>query len=260
MVNWIMKNLRVRSRKHAVSLCDALLNDKLIVPVTTTADVTKFGDSSTVLYKFSETLSSVSDSSLLPSESQKLDRVSVKNFTFLRVLGVGGFGSVYLAQKKDDERLYAIKAIRKSRFRNQKEIESLILESEVLRNDHPYLLHLYWAFTSKDFIYLGVLMLSLPLSLSSFFSRSFTLSSLSFLCFHLSFLVSFGLYGWRRSLSSSPKPQNRSLSLSLTYFLFFSLLFVLTLLQRLFKRDSEVYGCANPLRAGTPACVWHHLP
>ena len=151
MVDWIIKNLRVRSRAHAVKLCVRLKSDKLIEGVNTSAEG-EFVDGSKELYRFVGVLEGQVH---LPCDrSGPTDDVSVESFDFSMVLGVGGFGTVYLAKKKDDERFYAIKAIRKSRFRSHKEIESLILESEVLRNDHPYLLHLYWAFTSKDFIYL----------------------------------------------------------------------------------------------------------
>eukprot|EP00009_Paramoeba_aestuarina_P010104 CAMPEP_0201526494 /NCGR_PEP_ID=MMETSP0161_2-20130828/31983_1 /ASSEMBLY_ACC=CAM_ASM_000251 /TAXON_ID=180227 /ORGANISM="Neoparamoeba aestuarina, Strain SoJaBio B1-5/56/2" /LENGTH=729 /DNA_ID=CAMNT_0047926913 /DNA_START=101 /DNA_END=2290 /DNA_ORIENTATION=+ len=151
IVDWIIKNLRVRSRSHAVKLSEKLLKDNFIAPVAGNVDA-PFQDSSKELYKFCGMPENMSLH--LTKQQVPDDDIGVESFDFNLVLGVGGFGTVYLAKKKDDERYYAIKAIRKSRFRSHKEIESLILESEVLRNDHPYLLHLYWAFTSKDFIYL----------------------------------------------------------------------------------------------------------
>ena len=261
MVNWIMKNLRVRSRNHSISLCDALLKDKLIVSVTNAVDPAKFSDTSTALYKFSEAPASMCDSSLLPSESQIQERVNVKSFSFLRVLGVGGFGSVYLAQKKDDERLYAIKAIRKSRFRNQKEIESLILESEVLRNDHPYLLHLYWAFTSKDFIYLGALSLS-QLFLYSLFWFCFDMSPALFYYLYLSALDYMGggdlFHHLQNHKTGPPSLPPSLLKHSQTYAL--SSFLSPSPSRRLSTSHGQVHGRTDPAGPGAPPRMRHYLP
>ena len=39
--------------------------------------------------------------------------ISLKDFHFLMVIGRGAFGKVFLATLKDEEQLYAVKAIRK---------------------------------------------------------------------------------------------------------------------------------------------------
>ena len=152
LIDWVLKYMRVRSRPDALKVANKLVAEDFIYNVKKKENV--LVDSPKELYRFrikKKSFNGVSQGTLMQDEG---DYVSVEDFQFKQVLGVGGFGTVYLAKKKDNERHYAIKSIRKARFRSQKDIDSLLLESEVLRNDHPYLLHLYWAFTNKDYIYL----------------------------------------------------------------------------------------------------------
>eukprot|EP00211_Chloroparvula_japonica_P003490 CAMPEP_0119127646 /NCGR_PEP_ID=MMETSP1310-20130426/6115_1 /TAXON_ID=464262 /ORGANISM="Genus nov. species nov., Strain RCC2339" /LENGTH=740 /DNA_ID=CAMNT_0007117923 /DNA_START=94 /DNA_END=2313 /DNA_ORIENTATION=- len=171
LVDWVLKHMRVRSRGDACKIAERLMGEgylELVHPRKKTGG--EFVDGSKDLYrlrvqgKADGSVTRVASGVSLEDSERRKDAgsggyqedqyVTVEDFSFKQVLGVGGFGTVYLSQKKDNERFYAIKAIRKARFRTQKDIDSLLLESEVLRNDHPYLLHLYWAFTNSEFIYL----------------------------------------------------------------------------------------------------------
>ena len=41
------------------------------------------------------------------------DQAKISDFNILSVLGAGTFGKVYLVQKKDNEKVYAMKTLRK---------------------------------------------------------------------------------------------------------------------------------------------------
>ena len=40
-------------------------------------------------------------------------KAKISDFNILSVLGAGAFGKVYLVQKKDDQKVYAMKTLRK---------------------------------------------------------------------------------------------------------------------------------------------------
>ena len=58
----------------------------------------------------SQGLSQTSESSALQIFG---DRVTVDDFSLLKVVGRGSFGKVYMAKKKDDGQIYAMKTLKK---------------------------------------------------------------------------------------------------------------------------------------------------
>ena len=68
-------------------------------------------------------------------------KLKLEDFKFLKVIGRGAFGKVFLAQKKGSEKLYAVKSIRKDIIlKHDLSIESHILEKDImLACDHPFL-------------------------------------------------------------------------------------------------------------------------
>ena len=69
-------------------------------------------------------------------------------------LGEGSFGKVVLVRKKDNGELYALKFIDKKRIRNERELESIMSESEVLQKiEHPYIMRMYGAFQDSERFY-----------------------------------------------------------------------------------------------------------
>jgi serine/threonine protein kinase len=86
-------------------------------------------------------------------------RVGASHFESLRVLGIGGSGTVTLARKKggiDDGRLYAIKALQKASITEDEVIEHTMTERRVLEavRQHPFLSTLHYAFQTDSKLYL----------------------------------------------------------------------------------------------------------
>jgi len=80
------------------------------------------------------------------------------DFEFLKCIGKGTFGRVYLVRKQDDpdQRLLAMKVLRKSRIADsRRRAEYIITERKVLRTaNHPFVARLRYAFQSPSRLYL----------------------------------------------------------------------------------------------------------
>ena len=58
--------------------------------------------------------------------------VSLKDFTLLRGLGKGSFGTVLLVRKIDSGRVYAMKVIKKKKLRNKTQVQRTLTERAIL--------------------------------------------------------------------------------------------------------------------------------
>jgi ribosomal protein S6 kinase alpha-5 len=77
--------------------------------------------------------------------------VDPSNFDFLRVLGKGGFATVFLVRKKggaDDGRLYAMKVSEKAWIIKNNFVKETMTERRILATirDHPFVINLHYAF------------------------------------------------------------------------------------------------------------------
>jgi len=78
---------------------------------------------------------------------RKLADPTFKDFEMVMVLGRGAFGKVFLARLKTNNTFYAVKSIRKDILIEMDQIESTILEKDImLEADHPFLV-------GMDFMY-----------------------------------------------------------------------------------------------------------
>lgn len=77
-------------------------------------------------------------------------------FKPIKKIGKGNFASVYLAERKEDGRMVAVKAFSKElTFSQEKGKESLINEIKLLRKlNHPHVLKLHAVFESENSIYM----------------------------------------------------------------------------------------------------------
>jgi serine/threonine protein kinase len=90
---------------------------------------------------------------------ESLTGVDISQFDLLRVLGTGGFATVYLVRKKggaDDGRLYAMKVLEKSWIIQEDVTECAMTERRVLEavRHHPFLITLHYAFQTDSKLYL----------------------------------------------------------------------------------------------------------
>jgi len=69
------------------------------------------------------------------------------------VVGEGSTGRIYIARKKDNKRMYAVKAMDKRSLAEEGELETLLSEKTILQNDSPFLIHLHYAFQSSSHLF-----------------------------------------------------------------------------------------------------------
>jgi len=77
------------------------------------------------------------------------------DFRFLRVLGKGSFGKVVLAQLRESNNFYAVKALRKDVVLQDDDIECTLIERKVLALGvkHPFLCHLFCTFQTDSHMF-----------------------------------------------------------------------------------------------------------
>lgn len=85
-------------------------------------------------------------------ESQK--QITFEDFNFLMVIGRGTFGKVFLAELKENKKLYAIKSIRKDILIQYEQVDNTILEKDIMFEcDHPFLVGMEYLFQNDMRLY-----------------------------------------------------------------------------------------------------------
>ncbi|RUO96241.1 kinase-like domain-containing protein, partial [Jimgerdemannia flammicorona] len=81
--------------------------------------------------------------------------LTVDAFDLLKVIGKGSFGKVYQVRKKDTNRIYAMKVIRKAHIISRSEVTHTLAERTVLAQiNNPFIVPLKFSFQSPDKLYL----------------------------------------------------------------------------------------------------------
>jgi serum/glucocorticoid-regulated kinase 2 len=88
-----------------------------------------------------------------PSRSEPL---TIESFELLKVIGKGSFGKVMQVRKKDTQRIYALKTIRKAHIASRPgEITHILAERTVLALvNNPFIVPLKFSFQTPDKLYL----------------------------------------------------------------------------------------------------------
>ncbi|ORX91060.1 serine/threonine protein kinase 15 [Basidiobolus meristosporus CBS 931.73] len=80
---------------------------------------------------------------------------SIKDFEILKPISRGAFGKVYLAKKRTTHDLYAIKILKKSDMVRKNMVSQVMAERRVMSlAKTPFVVKLYYAFQSTDYLYL----------------------------------------------------------------------------------------------------------
>lgn len=80
--------------------------------------------------------------------------VEITDFDIRAMIGEGGFGKVYMVQKRDTNRLYAMKQLRKIDLLQHKQIESTLIEKKILEGlNNPFLVSTEYVITTEHKVF-----------------------------------------------------------------------------------------------------------
>lgn len=81
--------------------------------------------------------------------------VNLDSFEIIKEVGSGSFGKVFMVQKKDTKKIYALKAIKTCQLNDENQLQYALTESEILKKTHhAYIVNLHYAFQTEEYYYL----------------------------------------------------------------------------------------------------------
>jgi serum/glucocorticoid-regulated kinase 2 len=84
---------------------------------------------------------------IVADQQKRTGKVSNDDFTLLQVIGTGSYGKVLLVKKKETGKLYAMKVLKKSYLKKQKQIEHTMDERKILEKiNSPFIIKLNYAY------------------------------------------------------------------------------------------------------------------
>ena len=82
-------------------------------------------------------------------------KVTQEDFELLKVVGRGSFGKVMMVKKKDTNKVYAMKILKKEFVFQRKQVDHTKAEKAVLMKlNHPFIVKLHFAFQTADKLYM----------------------------------------------------------------------------------------------------------
>ncbi len=85
------------------------------------------------------------------------DKLTIDDFTVLKVVGKGSYGKVLLVKKNDDNNILAMKVLKKKYMIKRNQVEHTRTERSILELvKHPFIIQLKYAFQSQVKLYFVV--------------------------------------------------------------------------------------------------------
>jgi serum/glucocorticoid-regulated kinase 2 len=82
-------------------------------------------------------------------------KMTIDDFSILKVVGKGSYGKVLLVKKNDDKKVYAMKVLKKKNMIKRNQTEHIKTERRILEViDHPFIIKLKYAFQNPQKLYL----------------------------------------------------------------------------------------------------------
>lgn len=155
-VDWMLRNLPIRDRDDAITLGQRLLASNYIHHVSN--DKKGFKDGVDIYYYFENDTSKIEK---LGKELERTDSAefvekssaSKEDFENVCLIGKGGFGKVVKVRKIDNQKIYAMKIMNKTKISGQRQLQCLVAEKNIMLNDNPFLIHLHYSFQTNDKLY-----------------------------------------------------------------------------------------------------------
>ncbi|XP_027384710.1 serine/threonine-protein kinase 32C isoform X3 [Bos indicus x Bos taurus] len=83
--------------------------------------------------------------------------VNLDHFQILRAIGKGSFGKVCIVQKRDTEKMYAMKYMNKQQCIERDEVRNVFRELEILQEiEHVFLVNLWYSFQDEEDMFMVV--------------------------------------------------------------------------------------------------------
>ena len=82
-------------------------------------------------------------------------KISVDDFSALRVIGKGSYGKVLLVEKIDDKKVYAMKILKKKAMIKRNQVKHIKTERKIMELiDYPFIVKLAFAFQTPQKLYM----------------------------------------------------------------------------------------------------------
>ena len=82
-------------------------------------------------------------------------KLTINDFTTLKVIGTGSYGKVLLVEKKDDKKIYAMKILKKKAMIKRNQVTHIKTERKIMELvDHPFIVKLRYAFQNPQKLYM----------------------------------------------------------------------------------------------------------
>ena len=82
-------------------------------------------------------------------------KMTIDDFSIIKVVGKGSYGKVLLVKKNDDKKVFAMKVLKKKNMIRRNQTEHIKTERRILEViDHPFIIKLKYAFQNPQKLYL----------------------------------------------------------------------------------------------------------